>query len=658
MIVFGRISYFNSLAIILGLLVLGPFAAPGQSLDELLAYAQDSINARRFSPQTKSLIKKAVHKAGQQGQKQEEANLILIDFFDATYQYDSIIHIARPIATGVRNDSLKAYYYIFTARAYGRIGKVDTALIFANQAIQLMRKAGDKKGEIRGFVVKGGILFGDMRDDYAYQTYDSAIVLMTLYKDSSLFVPIMGNMASCLIRLGEYESAKVVLIKLKNSLPKNSNKLGFVYCNLGITYTELDSAEKAMQYYLDAIPQLEKVGSSMFLGTVYHNLAGLYVGQKNGTEALKYAQLSEPLFQQAQPTRMGVVYTGYGNVYMLLKEFDKAENYFKKALDFALEYEQWYEASTASDLLKQLYKEQGNYKMALFYIEEYVNYTEKIKEQEKLEAIEKYKNSFELSQKEKQIKSLEQINAAKNERLLAEKKLRQITIAVSIAVFLLLVLGAYLFYKFRVYRLETANRAKLAELNNKLVLTRLSPHFIFNVLNSVQYYINANDKEKANNYLTSFADLMLNFLRSISKESHSIKKEIELLEEYALLEQMLKNDAFSFTIEIPPEIDQQAQIPTMLLQPIVENAIQHGTTNNNPWVKVVISQTNESLVCVIEDNGTGITGEINEEQSNGIKLSKERVIELSTALKKPFKLTWTNKTGSETGVKVTVTIPK
>jgi LytS/YehU family sensor histidine kinase len=209
-----------------------------------------------------------------------------------------------------------------------------------------------------------------------------------------------------------------------------------------------------------------------------------------------------------------------------------------------------------------------------------------------------------------------------------------------------------------VYRLETANRAKLAELNNKLVLTRLSPHFIFNVLNSVQYYINANDKEKANNYLTSFADLMLNFLRSISKESHSIKKEIELLEEYALLEQMLKNDAFSFTIEIPPEIDQQAQIPTMLLQPIVENAIQHGTTNNNPWVKVLISQTNESLVCVIEDNGTGITGEINEEQSNGIKLSKERVIELSTALKKPFKLTWTNKTGSETGVKVTVTIPK
>lgn len=620
--------------------------------------AQDSLDSRQLGPQAKRILKRTVTAATQKKEKQAEATLLLVQFFDNKYQYDSVINVATLALEKVATDSLKPYYYAFLARAYGRVGNIENGLKYANRASRLMRLAKDHNGEISTLSIKGAILFEAMRDDQAYQTYDTAITLMTLYNDSSYFIPVMGNLASCLLRLNDYLGAKEVLLKLKNSLPEDNNKLGLVYCNLGIAYSQLDNTNEAMQYYLMAIPKLKQLGSATFLGTVYFNLVGLYLDLNSGTEALKYAQLAEPLFEQAQPTRMGVIYTGYGDIYMLLKQYGEAEIYFKKALDFALQYDQWYEASKACELLKNLYQEQGNYKKALHYYEEFVAYNEKIGEQEKLEAIEKYLNSFELKQKEERIQNLEKINAVKYEQLLAEKKLRQLIIGLSIGLFFLLMLGTYLMYKFRIYRLKVENKTKLAELNNKLVLTRLSPHFIFNVLNSVQYYINANDKDKANNYLTKFADLMLNFLKSISKEVHPISKEIELLEEYAHLEQMLKNESFNFDIEIEADIDQNLLIPTMLLQPIVENAIQHGTTNSNPWVKVMISQTEQALLCIVEDNGPGIEGEINEEQSHGIKLCKDRIVELSTSLKKPFELIWTNKSGTETGLKVTLTIPK
>lgn len=143
----------------------------------------------------------------------------------------------------------------------------------------------------------------------------------------------------------------------------------------------------------------------------------------------------------------------------------------------------------------------------------------------------------------------------------------------------------------------------------KALKAQMNPHFIFNVLNSIQEFIVLNEKQKASEYLAKFAELIRNYLNFSNQAFISLYEEIETITHYLELELLRFGNTLQYTIKIEDSIDSNAiTIPTMLIQPYVENALKHGLFHKEGHKQISISfkkTTNDTLFCSIEDNGIG-----------------------------------------------------
>lgn len=230
---------------------------------------------------------------------------------------------------------------------------------------------------------------------------------------------------------------------------------------------------------------------------------------------------------------------------------------------------------------------------------------------------------------------LEHAIAVANESLKPKKKelgkstLQGIIIVLSgsLALFLILFLG----YKIRINRrLKTQTQEKrLRELQMAAIRAQMNPHFLFNSLNSVQNLVQQNKNQEAHLYLSDFAGLIRKVLRNSDKEEVSLAEELETLEQYLNLEK-LRFD-FNYTIEIDDQIDQELfMLPSMILQPVAENALTHGLQHKtgDKKLSIRISKIENAIQITIEDNGIGMkASEQLKTNSNGVglRMNEERI---------------------------------
>ena len=213
--------------------------------------------------------------------------------------------------------------------------------------------------------------------------------------------------------------------------------------------------------------------------------------------------------------------------------------------------------------------------------------------------------------------------------------------------YFLCLLGAvgltYLIIKMRVTQIKkkeaekTATQKKLAEIELKALRSQMNPHFVFNSLGAIQYYIRENNTRDANNYLSKFASLMRKFLDSSRKKYVPISKELELIRLYVEMEQIRFENRFSAEFKIDNIIEPTATLlPSMLLQPFVENAINHGLFNKKGKGKLVFQmkelEAEEKIRIIIMDDGIGRKeaakikqASINHRESHSGKIVAERI---------------------------------
>lgn len=171
---------------------------------------------------------------------------------------------------------------------------------------------------------------------------------------------------------------------------------------------------------------------------------------------------------------------------------------------------------------------------------------------------------------------------------------------------------------------EAESKQLAAELQNSVLRLQMNPHFIFNSMNSISSYILRKDIDTANDYLSRFARLMRAILNLASKPLIPIVDEIDLLEQYIQAESMRLEQKFTWEIQVDEVLDpDETLIPTMILQPFVENAIWHGLSpKKSPGhIKIGFSSQDKLLVCTVEDNGVGRTY-INTHPTNSEHASK------------------------------------
>lgn len=163
-------------------------------------------------------------------------------------------------------------------------------------------------------------------------------------------------------------------------------------------------------------------------------------------------------------------------------------------------------------------------------------------------------------------------------------------------------------YRYRRLQTESALQMALNESQQQALSARMNPHFIFNALNSIKTFVLENDTIKSNDYIARFSKLMRQILDQSQYTLVSLEEELKALDNYVGLELMRGHKQFSYSCEVDQAIDQQkAMVPSLLLQPFVENAIWHGVMplKRKGHISVSLQLHNDEIMCRIEDNGVG-----------------------------------------------------
>ena len=194
---------------------------------------------------------------------------------------------------------------------------------------------------------------------------------------------------------------------------------------------------------------------------------------------------------------------------------------------------------------------------------------------------------------------------------------------------------------------------EIAQLQLNSIRSQLNPHFLFNALSGIQNLINKNEIDNANKYLAKFARLTRNVLDD--KELISLSKEKALLDDYLQMEQL--RFGFKYEINSPENLDlDNIEIPSMLLQPFVENAVKHGISQkaNDGKITITFNKQENDLVLTISDNGNGFDT-AKKHNGLGLQLSENR-IDLLNSIYKENRFTLaiqSNQTGTKIGLTLT-----
>lgn len=212
---------------------------------------------------------------------------------------------------------------------------------------------------------------------------------------------------------------------------------------------------------------------------------------------------------------------------------------------------------------------------------------------------------------------------------------------------------------------------RMVELEQQASSAMMHPHFIFNALNSIQSYISRNDPDNANRFLSRFSKLIRLTLENAYKKQVGLDEELERLELYLALEKNRYQEQFDYKIIVAPGVDpHDITIPSLIVQPFVENAIWHGIipTGRTGYIEISISQHGADHIRItITDDGTGIDNveksreKIEDHKSLGISLTRERLELLGEATGKKASITITDRSRLSppaTGTCVEMLIPR
>ncbi len=207
---------------------------------------------------------------------------------------------------------------------------------------------------------------------------------------------------------------------------------------------------------------------------------------------------------------------------------------------------------------------------------------------------------------------------------------------IKILLILILLFLIFLIVRFR-YRRKIKQKETehlLTTLENKALQSMMNPHFIFNSLGSIQGFLLQNKSVEAGTYLSQFARLIRQNMNSLKSNYICIDDEIERLRNYIELEKLRMNNKFTYQIEIDDKLDSyEICIPSMIVQPFVENAIWHGISSieGDGLIKIIFNCIDEkSIEVLVEDNGIGIKDTETFSESGhglnmGVDLTKKRL---------------------------------
>ncbi len=403
--------------------------------------------------------------------------------------------------------------------------------------------------------------------------------------------------------------------------------------NLATYYTNLYQIDSALYFnkLSDSVARLIHSDVQLHIRNPF-NYVSILSAEKKYTEARSVLNDIRPWLQENDQTGKIRYLLSVASIDTGLHQWSPAADTLLHALSIAKESGEEVFISLALQELAKVNAKLKNFQKAYQFQEEYIHHKDSLTNDETKSKLADFEAMYKTRQKEEKIALLQKDNDITNLRL---KNSRQKNIFYLGTFLFLLVLAAVLFHQ-RNRRLKIQSQKIKAELQMQVLRSQMNPHFIFNCINSIEYFIMQNDKRRASDYLIKFSKLVRNILDSSLNEMVPLMKDMETLNLYVELEQLRFNNKFNFKTHIDPALQGGDYcVPPLLIQPFVENAILHGIANSEEKqlnLTVTAALQNDMIKYVIQDNGIGrekarVYNQQNRpyHKSVGLKITEDRI---------------------------------
>ncbi len=564
-------------------------------------------------------------------------NFAIINYLQG--QIDSAqIYLQKSVNLLTKNTISNFDADIYRAFANCKIQKADfdSAQVLCQKAIDISANKNDSIALMKAKVSMATILNKKLEHEKAYQYLNEADALAKSIADTLNLAIILFEKGMLNQKwknnneaLNNYEEATVYFEALNNKLAVasvNATKVE-VYCLLNRYPEAIELLKQSAQFFRqNNIPG--------HLSKTLRNLCAVYIKLNEYNLAIEALTESQNILEKNNDNASLIMTNKYfGSIYYELKQYKKSSVYYKKAINLATDINKYNFPIIWLGAVKTFIANNEN-QLAIETLNQYQHISDSAFSLQTANKIVEMETKYRTLEKENEIQRLNNEKTQQELKLQAERKNRQL---ISIISLLIIIAG---FATFIIYRLrQNQKQAKMAqnkaEIENRLLRAQMNPHFMFNSLNSVQSYIAANKNDLAEEYLARFAMLTRMILNNSRHDYVPLADEHEILDNYLNLEKQRFNNMFNFSITIDQSIDpEQVNIPPMIIQPFVENAILHGIapkkTDGNISITFMPGQNNKTIICQITDNGIGrqASAQINKgskHKSMGMAVTTERL---------------------------------
>lgn len=476
--------------------------------------------------------------------------------------------------------------------------------------------------------------------DIAINNFFDALKIFESEKDASGISYAMQNIASLYNEQKKYDEALKYYLKTY-AVYFQTNDLSFqdkiqkvlLFINIGKCYQELNNCKLSQLNINKGLAVALEINDLETLAEVYFEIGrNEEKCNKNFNTALQQFRLSNNTTKQPEPHSKALIATG--EMLIKLKNYAEAESNLINGLNIAKKIKNLKFQKEAAGNLLFLYKERKQFDKAFKMSELHSKLKDSIKSEINNNLLLKKQLQYEYENKESinKFKQEVKLNKIKLANAKQESRKNSILIVLSASI-LLLLFGGYFWNRNNKQKQEIAVFEK-NRIKQKLLLTQMNPHFIFNSIDNIQSLIYAKQENEAITYLTKFSKLTRQILENSSENYISFEDEIEMLHNYMTIQLLLHNNSFDYELTIDENIEQEfILLPPMLTQPFIENAIKHGLKNNNikGLININFSLKNEVLLFQIVDNGQGfVDKKVDiEHKSLSVKITKERLESMS-----------------------------
>ncbi|WP_127124793.1 tetratricopeptide repeat protein [Pseudoflavitalea rhizosphaerae] len=575
---------------------------------------------------------------------------------------------AALLAGKLKNKQGLAVAYSRQGTNYWALGKDSLAMDASNKALALYNESGNRLSYAKTLNNRALNYYAIGKYVEALRDHEEALSVFRDLGHQEGVRHSLNNMGTVFLTLNDYRRALDAFFNAsKVNAPDNGSLEASIQLNIGLVYKNQGEYSRAMKYEEQALQLYSSMGDRRGMALGYSNIGSLFDLMGEPGKAIGFYEKAMNInLAIGNQLRLASDLTNTGIVLSRMQQPDSAILYLEKAVAIyrekndkgnlsialialsnckdsmftgrshlpdvlALQQEALLAAqesgiplreSEALEMISHTYERMGDAAQALSAYKRHVILHDTIFNEEKARALTRKQMSFDFEKKETMAQAaIQRQTTMKNAVLLGGSGL------------LLAGIFGFILYKRRRDMLfkqqEAAHNVMVAETELKALRAQLSPHFIFNSLNSVGDYILKHPAVEAREYLSSFASLMRMTLEYSRQKEITLQEELSFLELYMQTEMKRLKEQFTYEIAVDDGLEKDnVMMPPLLLQPFIENSIWHGfaAKEDKGLIRIGIHREGAGLLCVVDDNGCGRNSKAgHERKSLGIAITESRL---------------------------------